>query len=181
MNPGRCSGRFHVTRYAGPLDSNGAVMPTPSLRRRPRSIEVPGIGHGSAPIPLGARVGGVVYSSGISGLGRAEPPASSPSATAPTSASTQTLDPANDGAAQVRQAFLNLCAFLRAAEVTTDDVVRLTVYLKDDALRPQVNAEWLALFPDPHDRPARHILIYALAGAMKVQLEVVAVDAMAGR
>jgi hypothetical protein len=38
-----------------------------------------------------------------------------------------------------------------------------------------VNREWLACFPDPHDRPARHVLIHALPGAMQIQLEIIAV------
>ena len=41
-------------------------------------------------------------------------------------------------------------------------------------MRDAINAEWLALFPDPHDRPARHILVYELQHGMVVQLEVTA-------
>ena len=36
--------------------------------RRPRSIEVEGVAHGAAPIPMGARVGNILYSSGIAGV-----------------------------------------------------------------------------------------------------------------
>jgi predicted dehydrogenase len=35
--------------------------------RRPRSIEVEGVSHGAAPIPMGARVGNMIFSSGIMG------------------------------------------------------------------------------------------------------------------
>jgi 2-iminobutanoate/2-iminopropanoate deaminase len=42
-------------------------------------------------------------------------------------------------------------------------------------LREHVNREWLAAFPDPADRPARHTLIHPLRGAALMQVEIVAV------
>ncbi len=132
---------------------------TPPSQRRPRSLEVPGVTHGSAPIPMGARVGNVIYSSGI--LGK---------------------DPATDklppvGESQVHFMFQNLRTLLDVGGARLDDVVRMTVYLKDDTLREALNREWLAAFPDPHDRPARHVLIHALPGALLAQIEIVAVVA----
>lgn len=120
-----------------------------------RSIDVPGASH-NAPIPAGARVGPLLCSSGISGK-----------------------DPVTgqlpaDPAAQVKSAFANLQALLTAGGAKLSDVVKLTVYVKDNAVRDAINAEWLALFPDPHDRPARHILVYELQHGMAVQLEVTA-------
>ena len=125
--------------------------------RRPRSIEVPGLGHGAAPIPMGARVGNTLYSSGIAGV-----------------------DPANgklaEGAvAQAACAFRNMQALLANGGATLEDVVRMTVYVKEASAREPVNAEWLKCFPDPHDRPARHTLNYDLQHGMLLQLEVVAV------
>ena len=125
--------------------------------RRFRSIEVRGVSHGKAPIPMGARVGNTLYSSGIPGID-------------PT---TGQLGP--DAASQARFAFENMRSLLAAGGATLDDVVRMTVYLKDSAAREHVNAEWLACFADPHDRPARHTLMYDLQGGMLVQLEVVAI------
>ncbi|MDB6001178.1 MAG: hypothetical protein JWP52_2877 [Rhizobacter sp.] len=125
--------------------------------RRPRSLEVAGVTHGKTPIPMGARVGNLIFSSGISGK-----------------------DPATDSVpadieSQVRFAFQNMRSLLEAGGATLDDVVRMTVYLKDTAHREAVNAEWLKCFPDRHDRPARHAQVVALAGAVLVQLEIVAV------
>ena len=125
--------------------------------RRPRSLEVEGLSHGKAPIPMGARAGNTVYSSGIPGVDPA----------------TGQLGP--DAAAQARLAFANMRALLAVGGATLDDVVRMTVYLKDNGAREHVNAEWLACFPDPHDRPARHTLIHDLQGGMLVQLEIVAI------
>ena len=125
--------------------------------RRLRSIEVEGVTHGKAPIPMGARVGNTLYSSGIPGV-----------------------DPATgqlgaDAAAQARHAFDNMRALLAGGGAALADVVRMTVYLKDNAAREHVNAEWLKCFPDPHDRPARHTLVHDLQGGMLLQLEVIAI------
>lgn len=127
--------------------------------RTGRSIEVEGVSHGSAPIPMGARVGNVLYSSGIMGK-----------------------DPATDQlpadvASQAKFAFQNMKALLAAGGATLDHVVRMTVYIKDDSARGAINEEWLKCFPDPHDRPARHALVYDLRGGMLLQLEIVAVVA----
>jgi 2-iminobutanoate/2-iminopropanoate deaminase len=122
-----------------------------------RSLEVPGVSHGNAPIPMGARVGNMLYSSGIPGN-----------------------DPATDtlpdtAEAQARFAFQTMRALLAAGGAGLRHLVRMTVYIKDDSARAAVNQEWLRCFPDPHDRPARHTLVYDLPGGMLVQLEVIAV------
>lgn len=122
----------------------------------PRSIEVDGLHHGGVPIPTGSRVGPLVCSGGISGVDRA----------------TGELPP--NGVEQVRLAFANLLAFLAAAGAGAGDLVRVGVLLHDAALRAAVNVEWVALFPDPADRPARHTTVHDLAGGMLVQLEVIA-------
>lgn len=120
-----------------------------------RSIDVPGLAH-NAPIPLGARVGPLVCSSGIAGK-----------------------DPATgrlpeDPALQAEFAFANLERFLEAAGARLAHVAKLTVTVADDAQRAPVNAAWLKRFPDPADRPARHILVHPLQHGMLVQLECVA-------
>lgn len=125
--------------------------------RRSRSIEVTGVTHGAAPIPMGARVGNTLYSSGIAGV---DPGTSKLGA---------------DAASQARFAFDNMRSLLAGGGATLEDVVRMTVYLKDNTAREHVNAEWLKCFPDQHDRPARHTLIYDLQHGMLVQLEVIAI------
>lgn len=125
--------------------------------RRPRSLEVPGVSHGAAPIPMGARVGNVIYSSGILG----KDPATDKLAT--------------DAQGQAGLVFRNLRTLLEVGGARLGDVVRMTVYLKDDSVREALNREWLVAFPDPHDRPARHVLIHPLPGALLIQVEIVAV------
>ena len=126
------------------------------MNARARSLHVPNVGH-KAPIPLGARVGNVICSSGIAGK-----------------------DPATgvlpaDAAEQARNAFTNLAALLAVGGASMNDVVKLAVTLHDDAARDAVNAQWLAAFPNPDDRPARLITLAPLQHGMLVQLEVLAV------
>jgi len=125
---------------------------TPSAR----SIDLPGASH-NAPIPAGARVGNILCSSAISGK----------------DANNGQL--AADAATQVRLAFDNLRALLVAGGATLADVVKLGVTVKDNTVRDAINTEWLACFPDPHDRPARHITVSDLQHGMWLQLEVMAV------
>ena len=129
------------------------------MNKRPRSLEVPGVSHGAAPIPLGARVGNAIYSSVIPGVDRT------------------TGKLGEDAASQARFAFDNMRSMLEAGDARLEDVVRMTVYLKDNAARDHINDQWLECFPDPHDRPARHTLMYDLQGGMLLQLEVVAIVA----
>jgi 2-iminobutanoate/2-iminopropanoate deaminase len=63
---------------------------------------------------------------------------------------------------------------VRAGGGTTADIARVTVFVKDDSVRPHVNAAWLAMFPDADDRPARHTQVVDLQHGMVVQLEMLA-------
>jgi 2-iminobutanoate/2-iminopropanoate deaminase len=125
--------------------------------RRGRSLTIPGVTHGKAPIPMGARVGNTIYSSGIGGINPA------------------TGQLGADAQQQATFAFENMRSLLKAGGATLDDVVRMTVFLKDNSARDYINIEWLKCFPDAHDRPARHTLIYDLQGGMLLQLEVIAI------
>ena len=101
------------------------------------SIEVPGLEHIN-PIPNASRVGPFLVSGGIFGK-----------------------DPVTgqvpDGVdAQCAQMFANVRKVLEAGGAAPEDVIKLSVWLKDMANRPVVNKHWLQMFPDPHSRPARH-------------------------
>jgi 2-iminobutanoate/2-iminopropanoate deaminase len=121
-----------------------------------RSIEVEGLHHGGAPIPLAARVRGLVMSSGIIGMDPA------------TGAVADTVDD------QVAHLFANIERVLAAAGGSASDVVKITFFVTDRSSREAINARWDALFPDPADRPARHTLTYDLPSPMLVQAELVA-------
>ena len=112
----------------------------------------------TAPIPYGARVGNVVYSSAIQGI------------------NADTGELSEDVYEQARQCFRNMHTFLEHAGATPDDIVRLTCFLADLGDRQALNEPWLELFPDENDRPSRHTSRYdPPPGGMKIQIEVVAV------
>lgn len=124
---------------------------------RQKSIEVQGLSHGGTPIPLGCRVGPILATSGVGGADRA----------------TGVLPP--DAQAQAVNCFDNLKSVLEAGGLDMGDVVKITVFVADEAHRPAVNKPWLQHFPDPAQRPARHALVVPLRGGMLVQLEALAV------
>lgn len=120
------------------------------------SIHVPNLEH-SAPIPMGSRIGPMVYSSGISGHdpGTGQLPADAPT--------------------QAQNLFTNIRRFMEEVQGSPDDIIRVTLYMSDDGYRKVLNPEWVAMFPDPDSRPARHALIMPLRGGCLFQAELVAV------
>src|SRR5580704_7724355 len=102
-----------------------------------RSIEVPGLEH-THPIPNACRVGQFLMTGGIFGK---DP---------------QTGKLAPDIAGQCALMFANIRRVLEIAGATTEDIIKINVWMKNRDDRDHVNREWLAMFPDPHSRPARH-------------------------
>ena len=121
-----------------------------------KSIHIEGMEHG-APIPNGAVIGNLVFSSAISGK----------------DAKTSVLS--NDPVTQAEAMFRNLRLFMERAGGTPDNIAHVKVYLKDEKYRDAVNQSWVEMFPDEHDRPARHALKAELRGDVLFQIEVVAV------
>jgi 2-iminobutanoate/2-iminopropanoate deaminase len=121
-----------------------------------RVVEVPGLGHGGQPIPLASIVRGVLMTGTLSGRRPAG-------------------DVPAELAAEFAQLFANVRAVLAAAGAETGDVVRMTFMLGDRAQRELLNAEWLAMFPDPADRPSRHVAVHELPPGLCVQCELTAV------
>ncbi|WP_067933333.1 RidA family protein [Alicyclobacillus kakegawensis] len=124
---------------------------------RRQSIEIPGVNHGSTPIPQGAKLDGIVFSSAISG---ADP---------------ETGKIPEDPERQVQLAFANVRRFMEICGGTTEDIGRVTVYLAEERYRDLVNVEWVKMFPDASNRPARHSIVSQLRGGAVVQLELIAV------
>jgi 2-iminobutanoate/2-iminopropanoate deaminase len=121
------------------------------------SIEVPGFEHDN-PIPAACRVGSFLMTSAISGK---EP-------------FTGKLPEGVE--AQCENMFATLRRILEIAGGSPEDVIKVTVWLKDRAQRPALNKGWLEMFPDEHSRPARHTFHAPdLPGSMLVQCEVTAV------
>ena len=127
------------------------------MAEKGRSIHVDGVKHG-APIPMGARVGNMSFSSGIMG---ADP-------------ATGTVP--EDLESQCVFAFANMKTMVENAGGTIKNIGTIKVYMKDRSQREAVNRPWLEMFPDEDDRPARHAIEYdAFPPGVLVQLEIVAV------
>src|ERR1051326_5869436 len=122
-----------------------------------RSINVAGASH-TNPIPSASRRGPFVASGAISG---ADP-------------ATGKVPDALD--AQCAQMFANVRRVMEAAGGTPDDIVKMTVWISDRALRPTLNKYWVEMFPDPHSRPARHTVASSdLVPPMQIQCDLMAV------
>lgn len=105
-----------------------------------RSIDIEGFGHLN-PIPAASRVGPMVMSSVIS----------------PYEKGSRELPPTLE--AQVENLFSHVGAILDAAGATWDDMVKMTFYVSELAARAVINGPWVARFPDPESRPARHTIV----------------------
>lgn len=121
-----------------------------------RSIEISGLHHGGLPIPQASVVGNLLVSSGIS-----------------------PIDPATGSVPegveeQVELVFGNARRVVEAAGGSTDDIVKVTVFVKDKSIRPVIDKSWLEMFPDEAARPARHALKTDLAAHVHIQLEIIA-------
>ena len=124
---------------------------------RRRSIDVPGLKHEN-PIPCASRIGSLLVSSGIF-------PSDPATGSAPEGAD-----------AQCAMLFANVQRIVEAAGGTPDDIVKVTVWVKDSTSKQFLNREWLKMFPDPDSRPARHTMNYQdIPKGMLVQCEIVAV------
>lgn len=122
-----------------------------------RSIEVSGVKHQN-PIPAASRKGPFVVSGAISGADPA------------TGKVPEDLD------AQCAAMFANVRRLIEAAGGTTDDIIKMTVWITDRGLRPTLNKYWVEMFPDPHSRPARHTVTSSdLTPPMQVQCDLLAV------
>ena len=103
------------------------------------SIYVDGFGHKN-PIPAGCRIGPLLESGSIQGNDPA------------------TGKPAETIEAQCLYMLENVRKIVMAGGGGTQDIVKLTVWMKDRSLRSALNVPWLEMFPDPASRPARHAI-----------------------
>lgn len=76
---------------------------------------------------------------------------------------------------QCANMFAHMKATVEAGGGTTDDIIKMTVWLQDRSRRGPVNAEWLKMFPDERSRPARHSLQMNMSGGALVQCDFMAV------
>jgi 2-iminobutanoate/2-iminopropanoate deaminase len=123
---------------------------------RRKSIEIEGLSHGNNPIPLASVVGNLLISGGIMGQEPGNPKLP------------------EDLPTQAKLMFANVRRVLEAAGGTTEDIVKVTIFLKHGLDRQPINNEWVEMFPDPASRPARHTISYDPPPGMLVQCEIIA-------
>ena len=102
-----------------------------------RSYDVASMPHGN-PIPAVTRIGPLVMSSVV------------------VSRDPGTTDVPTDLAAQLDNLFHHVGEMLNAAGADWEHVAKMTFFLPSLDDRAALNAPWLAHFPDPESRPARH-------------------------
>jgi len=120
--------------------------------------EIPGHGHHD-PIPMGARIGDLFASSGVSGV---DP------------ASADKLEPVNGAAGQSHFGLRNVRALAESGGMSADDIGHITVLIQDYADLPAVDREWSSMFPDPDDRPARQIMCMGIQRRSRAQFHMLA-------
>jgi 2-iminobutanoate/2-iminopropanoate deaminase len=120
------------------------------------SIYVEGFSHKN-PIPAACRIGNILESGSIQGTDPA------------TGRYGETLE------AQAALMFAHLKRIVEAAGGSLENVIKVTVWMRDRAGRAAINEEWLRLFPDPHSRPARHAIQADLDGEKLLECSFVAV------
>lgn len=119
-------------------------------------LEIKGSKHDN-PIPAAVKIGNMVYTSAIIG--------SDP----------ETGEVPNDVDEEIRNLFNYLEAIMKAAGGTTDDIAHLSVYMVDRKYKENVNKEWVKMFPNENDRPARHTTEKSLKKGLRVQFEMTAI------
>jgi enamine deaminase RidA (YjgF/YER057c/UK114 family) len=120
--------------------------------------EIPGHGHHD-PIPMGARIGDLYASSGVSGVNPA---------------SDDKLEPVSGAAGQAHFGLRNVVTLAEQGGMSAADIGHITVLVQDHADMDVVDQEWCTVFPDPNDRPARQVMQLGLQRRSRVQFHMLA-------
>lgn len=119
-------------------------------------LHVKGSNHQN-PIPTAVKIGNMVYTSAIIG--------SDP----------ETGEMPERVEDEVANLFHYLREIMELAGGTTDDIAHMSVLATDASYKRIVNVEWLKMFPNESNRPARHTTVQKLREGLRVQIEMIAV------
>ncbi|GAB2903498.1 RidA family protein [Paralcaligenes ginsengisoli] len=120
------------------------------------SVYAQGFSHKN-PIPAACRIGQMLYSGSIQG----------------TDPATGAYGPSLE--AQCELMFAHVRRIVEAGGGTTGHIVKMTVWMNDRSQRAALNTVWLAMFPDPAARPARHTMQASLDGGKLIECDFIAV------
>jgi enamine deaminase RidA (YjgF/YER057c/UK114 family) len=70
--------------------------------------------------------------------------------------------------------FNRIREIMAAAGGSTEDIAKVNVWVADIADRDPINRHWVAMFPDPADRPVRQTTEVALDRGKLVQCDILA-------
>ena len=121
-----------------------------------KSIYIEGFAHKN-PIPAASRLGNMLMTGIITGMDPA------------TGKVALTLE------AQCAFMFQHVRSIMAAAGGSTDDIVKMSVWMADRSRRDVLNAEWIKMFPDAASRPARHTSQASLEGGQLINCDITAV------
>lgn len=121
-----------------------------------KSIEIEGFAHKN-PIPAACRLGNMLMTGIITGTDPA------------TGKLAETLE------AQCANIFHHVRSIMTAAGGSTDDIIKMNVWMADRSRRDVLNAEWVKMYPDAGSRPARHTSQTALEGGQFIVCDITAV------
>jgi 2-iminobutanoate/2-iminopropanoate deaminase len=124
-----------------------------SMRRQ--SVVVAALAHGF-PVPNACRIGNMIMSGSISGI---DP---------------ETREMPAELGQQCKNMFANMKSIVEAAGATTDDIIKMTVFIRDRNNRGPLNEEWVLMFPDADSRPTRHAQPLTIEGPSLIQCDFIA-------
>lgn len=154
-------GSFQAARktFRYPMGTQTQMQVIGRIGGERRDFEIPGHEHHD-PIPMGARIGDLYCSSGVSGVNTGGP---------------DKLEPVNSAAGQAQYGLSNVKTLVEAGGGTLDDIGHITVLIQDYADLPAIDTEWVKMFPDPGNRPARHIMRMGAQRVQRAQFHMIAV------
>lgn len=120
--------------------------------------EIHGHGHHD-PIPMAARIGNLLASSGVSGVD-------------PTG--DNHIEPVTGAAGQAYFGLRNIRALVESGGMSIDDIGHVTVLVQSYDDMAVIDREWSTMFPDPASRPARQVMRVGLQGRSRAQFHMLA-------
>ena len=121
-----------------------------------KSVYPEGFSHKN-PIPAACQLGNMLYSGSIQGTDPI------------TGEYGKTIDE------QCSLMFDHVKRIIQASGASTDNIIKMTVWMKDRSQRAPLNKVWLEVFPDETSRPARHTMQAPLDGDKLIECDFIAV------
>ena len=111
------------------------------------------------PIPMSARIDGFYASSGVSGVD-------------PKSA--DNVEAVSGVVGQSHFGIRNIKTLVEAGDMSMDDVGHMTLLVQDYDDLKVIDKEWVEMFPNPADRPARQVMKMGVQRASRIQWHMIA-------